>query len=352
MAADPGFWNGRRVFVTGLSGFKGSWLALWLCAMGAETIGFAARHPNGPSLYDLARLDELVELVTGDVRDLDSVHAALEHAKPEVVLHLAGQPIVRRAFADPIETYSTNVMGTVHVLEAVRQSATVRALVNVTTDRVYSNGTSEWARREPEPLGGDDPYSSSKACSEFATAAYRDSFLHDRVRVASARSGNVIGGGDWGRDRLVPDAMRAALDGRPLVVRNPNAIREWQHVLCPLEGYLTLVERMWESDEFAGAFNFGPPEQEALPVGQIVDRLGELWPGGITREGPTESDAPPEAPTLKLDSTRARERLGWDPRWDLDRALQAVVAWYVAYRDAEDMRAVTLEQIAEFTKEA
>jgi CDP-glucose 4,6-dehydratase len=320
VAVDPAFWEGRRVLVTGHSGFKGSWLGLWLESMGARVTGYS--------------------LPEHDVRDADAVREAVAAAEPEVVLHLAAQPIVRRSYRDPAETYAVNVTGTVNVLEACRS---VRAVVNVTSDKCYENTGRETGYTEDDPLGGSDPYSSSKACSELVTAAYRRSF---GMRVATARAGNVIGGGDWGEDRLVPDMMRAALAGERVTVRNPDAVRPWQHVLEPLSGYLMLAERLFESpEEHARAWNFGPADADSRPVGEVVERLAALWPGGIDHEEIVDPDAPPEARLLKLDSTRARERLEWAPAWGLDEALEAVVGWYAAHRDGGDVRAAALEQI-------
>jgi CDP-glucose 4,6-dehydratase len=348
---NPGFWSGRRVLVTGHTGFKGSWLALWLHSMGAHTVGFSRRERDAPALYDLAGVNDSVEFIEGDIRDAEAVTRAVESARPDVVLHMAAQPIVRRSYAEPAETFATNVMGTVNVLEAVRRAADVRVLVNVTTDKVYLNRGWVWPYREPEPLGGEDPYSASKAAAELATAAYRHSFSEDGgARIATARAGNVIGGGDWAPDRLVPDVMRAALDGEPVVIRNPHMERPWQHVLCALHGYLLLCERLWESGDFADAWNFGPYENDVLPVGAIVERLGRLWPGGIRIERSWEQAAPAEAHTLKLDSAKAHSQLRWAPRWDLDAALRAIVDWYAAYGERRDMREVTLGQIGEYSR--
>jgi CDP-glucose 4,6-dehydratase len=335
-------WSGRRVLVTGHNGFKGSWLSLWLAEMGAAVSGFSAPLRGGPSLHDLARVDELVDGVEGDIRDAAAVAAAVDRARPEVVLHLAAQPIVRRSYADPAETYAINVMGTVNVLDAVRASDHVRAAVVVTSDKCYLNRGWEWGYREYEPLGGEDPYSSSKAAQELVASAYRASY---GLPLATARAGNVIAGGDWGRDRLVPDAMRAALAGEPVEVRNPAATRPWQHALNPLGGYLLLAERLLDSGDSTGAWNFGPPDEDARTVGWLIGRLGEMWPGGIEIESSRDLDAPAEASTLKLDSSKARLRLGWQPRWNLDHGLQAVVDWYAAHRDHDDMREVTLQQI-------
>lgn len=346
-AVAPAFWRGRRVLLTGHTGFKGAWLALWLQSLGARVTGFSVDVPTDPSLYELARVGEGMESVTGDVRDRDAIVAVMGAAKPEVVIHMAAQSIVRRSFAAPVETYATNVMGTVNVLDAVRTHGEgVRVLVNVTSDKCYENREWEWGYREDEPLGGHDPYSSSKGCAELVTAAMRRSFFADPdgVRVATARAGNVIGGGDWGEDRLVPDLMRAALAGEPVRVRNPNSIRPWQHVISPLSGYLVLAQALWGSPEHAAAWNFGPPEQDARPVGWIVQRIGELWPDGVQWEL-DEGPHPHEARYLKLDSSHARGRLGWRAPVALDTTLQSIVDWYGALRDGADLRAVTLEQI-------
>ena len=348
---DPSFWSGRRVLVTGHNGFKGSWLALWLAEMGAEVHGFSAPLRAGPSLFELARVDEVAEGTDGDIRDPSAVRAAFDSARPEVVLHLAAQPIVRRSYGDPAETYAINVMGTVNVLDAVRATDGVEAVVVVTSDKCYLNRGWEWGYREYEPLGGDDPYSSSKACQELVAGAYAQSYFArgDGPRVATARAGNVVGGGDWGQDRLVPDAMRAALAGDPVEVRNPAAVRPWQHALNPLSGYLLLAERLCDPGDAAGAWNFGPPDEDARTVGWIVARLTELWPDGFEVTGASELDAPAEAVTLKLDSSKARARLGWAPAWDLEEGLRAVVDWYVAYGEGRDMRELTLAQIRAFT---
>jgi len=344
---DPGFWHGRRVLLTGHTGFKGAWLALWLQSLGARVSGFSRDVPTQPSLYEIARVAEGMESVVGDVRDHDAIASAVADAEPEVVIHMAAQSLVRRSFAAPRETYETNVMGTVNVLDAVRtRGKGVRAVVNVTSDKCYDNREWEWGYREEEPMGGHDPYSSSKGCAELVTAAFRRSFFSspEGPRLASARAGNVIGGGDWGADRLLPDIMRAALSGEEVRVRNPNSIRPWQHVLNPLSGYLTLAQALWDSPEHAAGWNFGPPEQDARPVGSIVERAGELWPGGL-RWALDDGPHPHEARYLKLDSSRAHARLGWRPLLGLDAALEATVEWYRQLAGEADMRAVTLAQI-------
>jgi CDP-glucose 4,6-dehydratase len=360
---DAGFWRDRRVLLTGHTGFKGSWMALWLQSLGASVTGFALDVPTQPSLYELARVGDNMQSVVGDVRDHDALVAAVEQAAPEIVIHMAAQSLVRRSFVEPGETYATNVMGTVNVLDAVRlHGEQVRAVVNVTSDKCYENREWEWGYREDEPMGGHDPYSSSKGCAELVTDAFRRSFFAAGSSaaasgsggadgcgtcLASARAGNVIGGGDWGEDRLLPDMMRAALAGERVRVRNPNSIRPWQHVLNPLSGYLVLAQALWDAPEYACGWNFGPPEQDARPVGWIVQRVGELWPGeldSVVDDGPH----PHEARYLRLDSSRARARLGWRPLLGLDEALQATVDWYTQLRSGADMRAVTMGQIEAF----
>jgi CDP-glucose 4,6-dehydratase len=351
LVLNPSFWRGRKVLVTGHSGFKGSWLCLWLQQMGAEVTGFAAGSPSTPCLFEVARVDDGMESLEGDIRDTELVRETIVGRRPEIVIHLAAQPLVRRSYVDPVGTYATNVLGTVNVLDAVRQAEGPRVVINVTTDKVYANREWEWGYREDEPKGGRDPYSNSKACSELVTSAYRDSFfgLEGRVAVATVRAGNVIGGGDWGEDRLIPDIMRAALGDADLHVRNPGAIRPWQHVLNPLSGYLRLAESLWESDEFADGWNFGPEERDARPVHWIIERLSELWGTQIpwTHDGGSH---PYETMYLRLDSSKARVRLGWLPRWDLDQALTSIVAWYKAFQAGEDMHAVSLGQIREFAE--
>ncbi|HXB16072.1 MAG TPA: CDP-glucose 4,6-dehydratase [Solirubrobacteraceae bacterium] len=346
---DPAFWRGRRVLLTGHTGFKGAWLSLWLQSMGAELTGLANGVPTEPSLYELARVGEEMEIVSSDVRDRAAVGEAIERSGPEVVIHMAAQSLVRRSFAAPQETYATNVMGTVNVLDAVRVegAGVVRVVVNVTSDKCYENREWEWGYRENEPMGGHDPYSSSKGCAELVAAAFGRSFFadHDGTRLASARAGNVIGGGDWGEDRLVPDVMQAALAGEQAPIRNPNSIRPWQHVLSPLSGYLVLAQALWDAPALEPAFNFGPPEEDARPVGWLVERLAELWPGGV-RWTLDKGPHPHEARYLKLDSSLARARLGWRPLIELDETLQSIVDWYRALSEGDDMRAATLGQIA------
>lgn len=348
------FWKGKKVFVTGHTGFKGAWLCLWLHSLGADVYGYALEPPTHPSLFDLARVGDLIYSRTGDIRDVGALQGALAEASPEMVIHMAAQPLVRESYLNPVETFSTNVMGTAHVFEAVRNVSSVRAVVNVTTDKCYENREWHWGYRENEPLGGYDPYSSSKGCSELVTASFRSSFFNPkdyerhRVGIASARAGNVLGGGDWAADRLIPDCLRALLCGEQVILRNPQAIRPWQHVLEPLCGYLLLAQRLYEEGpRFAEAWNFGPNDEDARPVGWIVERLCNQWGQGATYsvDGGLH---PHEAHYLKLDCSKARAELGWRPRWSLELAINRIVEWTLAYQEGKDMREVSLSQIAEY----
>jgi len=338
------------VLVTGHTGFKGGWLTLWLRSLGAEVTGFSLDVPTRPSLFEVARVGKGVRSVAGDVRNFEALRAAVAQARPEVVFHLAAQPLVRRSLREPLATYAVNVMGTANVLEAVREDGGVRAVVNVTSDKCYAEQDLGRGYRETDPLGGPDPYSASKAGAEVVAGGYRASFFHcaDGPRLACARAGNVIGGGDWGEDRLVPDLVRAASEGRAVRVRNPDAIRPWQHVLNAVGGYLELAEALWRSPAAARAWNFGPDEDDALPVSKVVDRLCRLWWEDVA----WESDPglhPREAPHLALDSSAARRELGWRPAWGLDRSLGAVVEWHRAVAAGKDGREVSLAQITAFT---
>jgi CDP-glucose 4,6-dehydratase len=351
---DAAFWKGKKVFLTGHTGFKGSWLSIWLHALGAEVTGYALEPPTEPSLFKTAGVDDLLTSVIADVRDLERLQAEMAQAAPEIVLHLAAQPLVRDSYKLPVETYSINVMGTVHLLEAVRGTPSVRAVVNVTTDKVYENREWVWGYRENEPFGGYDPYSNSKGCSELVTAAYRSSYFNPheyarhRVAVASARGGNVIGGGDWAGDRLVPDIIRAIMAKEQVQIRNPQAIRPWQHVLEPLSGYLLLAQRLYEQGaEYAEGWNFGPSESDAQSVEWVVCNLCEKWGRGAGYRLDA-GDHPHEAHYLKLDCSKARARLGWRPRWDLSAALDAIVDWTKRYQQGGNMRQVCLEQIEKY----
>lgn len=344
---DPAFWHERRVLLTGHTGFKGAWLALWLQMLGARVTGFSAGAPTQPSLYELAHVKDGMQSITGDIRDPHEVAAAVADAAPEIVIHMAAQALVRRSLAAPRETFETNVLGTVNVLDAVRTvGADVRAIVNVTSDKCYEQREGEHAYREDDPLGGRDPYSSSKACAELVTAAFQRSFFSASAgpRLASARAGNAIGGGDWAQDRLLPDIMRAALAEEQVRVRNPRSIRPWQHVINPLSGYLLLAQALWESAEHARAWNFGPAEEDVQPVSWIVERVAELWPREL-RWTLDDAQHHEEARWLKLDSSLARERLGWRPLLGLTGAIEATVEWYRRLSEGAEMRAVTVAQI-------
>lgn len=346
------FWKGKKVFLTGHTGFKGSWLSIWLNALGAEVTGYALEPPTEPSLFKAAGVDGLLTSVIADVRDLERLQAEMTQAAPEIVIHMAAQPLVRDSYKLPVETYAINVMGTVHLLEAVRSTPSVRAVVNVTTDKVYENREWIWGYRENEAFGGYDPYSNSKGCSELVTAAYRSSYFNPReydrhgVALASARAGNVIGGGDWAVDRLIPDIIRAILAGQPVQIRNPHAIRPWQHVLEPLSGYLLLAQRLYEEgDDFASGWNFGPAEEDAKPVEWLVQRLCAGCGDGAGYEL-DKGEHPHEAHYLKLDCSKARSELGWSPRWNLEKALQSIVEWTKVYQATGDLRAECLRQIS------
>ncbi|WP_035155782.1 CDP-glucose 4,6-dehydratase [Cohnella thermotolerans] len=351
---DADFWTGKRVFLTGHTGFKGSWLTLWLHMAGAEVRGYSLKPPTSPSLFDLAGLDQVTDTVLGDVRDGERLKEAMTAFNPDIVIHMAAQPLVRESYLDPAGTYSINVMGTVNLFEAVRGCSRCRAVVNVTTDKCYDNREWHYGYRENDTLGGYDPYSSSKACSELVTNAYRSSFFHpDRfsshgVAIATARAGNVIGGGDWAKDRLVPDCIEALMNDRVIRIRNPHAIRPWQHVLEPLSGYLLLARRLYKSGTaFGGAWNFGPDDRDARPVEWIARRLIEKW-GGHAAYRIDEGDHPHEAHYLKLDCSKAKAELGWRPRWQLGQALDRIVEWYKGFEEKRPARELCIQQIERF----
>jgi CDP-glucose 4,6-dehydratase len=337
------------VLITGHTGFKGAWLSLWLQSLGANVKGISlGERPSKPSLYELARVDEgMAASVVCDIRDAEMVKRELVRASPEVVIHMAAQPLVRRSFAAPRETYETNVMGTVNLLDAVRVCKSTRAVVVVTSDKCYENSGRGGGYREEDKLGGQDPYSSSKAAAELVTSAYRHSFFSgpDAPRVATARAGNVIGGGDWGEDRLIPDVVRAVKSGGKLRLRNPSAVRPWQHVLCPLCGYLLLAQALCESSAYAREWNFGPEERDARTVEWVVQRVSDMWPGGV-RWQVEDSEHPHESQRLELNSKQAREYLGWEPGLGLEAALRMTVEWYSAWERGKDMSELTLAQLA------
>jgi CDP-glucose 4,6-dehydratase len=354
---DQNFWRRRRVLVTGHTGFKGGWLAIWLNQLGAVVSGVALKPPTDPSLFELARLGRRIESLVADIRDQDAVAGAFASVRPEVVFHLAAQSLVRRSYRDPVATLATNVMGTVHVLEAARRSASIRAVIVVTSDKCYANrdppGAHRQAHREDDRLGGHDPYSASKACAELVASAYQRSFCgQPRLAIATVRAGNVIGGGDWAEDRLVPDAIRALSRDQPLRVRNPHSVRPWQHVLEPLAGYLMLANNLCaDAQKWAGAWNFGPNAAEAWQVREVADQLVKNWSAGSWIALPDEG-APHESAQLRVDSAKARDSLGWKPVLPLDDAIRLTVDWYRAVMEGADAFDLTCAQIREFQRKA
>lgn len=349
-SVNPEFWAGKRVFLTGHTGFKGSWLSLWLQSLGAQVKGFALAPPTTPSLFEQANVAEGMVSEIGDIRDLELVTQSMVEFNPEIFIHMAAQPLVRLSYREPVETYATNVMGTIHVLEAARQCPSLKAVINVTTDKCYENREWVWGYRENESMGGHDPYSNSKGCSELVTAAYRSSFFstENASALASARAGNVIGGGDWAEDRLIPDILRAFERRESVVIRNPNATRPWQHVLEPLSGYLMLAEKLYqEGKSFAEGWNFGPRDQDVKPVKDILDHLVCCWGEGASwvLDG---SSQPHEAQLLKLDISKAAARLNWAPKWTLEDTLEHIVEWHRGWAAGDDAKILTLKQIQDY----
>nr|WP_249800049.1 MULTISPECIES: CDP-glucose 4,6-dehydratase [unclassified Bradyrhizobium] len=346
LVTDPAFWRGKKVFLTGHTGFKGAWASLLLRRFGASVYGYALEPTHPSSLFVTARIADDIRQRIADIRDLSALRAAMTEAAPDIVIHMAAQALVRPSYEEPVETFATNVMGTVHVLEAARQLRSVRVILNVTSDKCYENNGAGVAFREVDRLGGDDPYSNSKACAELVTHSYRDSFFNakDAARIATARAGNVFGGGDFARDRLVPDAMQAFLAGEALRIRNPNSVRPWQHALDPVLGYLTLVERLAGDDHFIGGWNFGPDAASEVPVGTVVEHLIALWGDGA-RWTADAGPHPHEAAYLKLDCAKARSELGWTPQLDLAQGLRLTVDWYEALRESRDLRKISLDQL-------
>jgi CDP-glucose 4,6-dehydratase len=348
---NPAFWHGKRVLLTGHTGFKGSWLSLWLQALGAQVVGYALAPPTNPSLFDVADVGQGMTSILGDIRDLAQLQAVFAEHRPEIVIHMAAQPLVRYSYQNPVETYFTNVMGTVHLLEAVRNTPGVKAVVNITTDKCYENREWVWGYRENEPMGGFDPYSNSKGCAELVSAAYRSSFFNANnyaqhgVATATVRAGNVIGGGDWAQDRLMPDILAAFEQGRTVEIRNPNAIRPWQHVMEPLRGYLTLAEQLFDhGPSFGEGWNFGPNDEDAKPVGWIVEQMAALW--GLDAQWQIDTgEHPHEAHYLKLDISKARSRLNWHPALRLKDALALIIDWSKQREAGANMRQLTLAQL-------
>lgn len=352
---NPSFWNGKRVFLTGHTGFKGGWLSLWLVSMGAKVTGYALAPNTDPNFYEILGISDLIERsCINDVRNLDGLKKVMIDFRPEIVIHMAAQPLVRYSYQDPVLTYTTNVMGTVNVLEATRSVDSIRATVIVTTDKCYENKEWVWGYREVESMGGHDPYSSSKGCAELVTAAYRNSYFpadtysHHLHAIATARAGNVIGGGDWSLDRLIPDAIKAFKKNMPVIIRNPLAIRPWQHVLEPLSGYLILAQALYENGySYASAWNFGPHDEDTKSVQEVMELLISKWDKNAawSLDG---LEQPHEAHLLKLDCSKANTQLRWLPRWDLETAIEKIVEWEYFFQQNEDMRAVSLKQINQY----
>jgi CDP-glucose 4,6-dehydratase len=348
------FWNKKKVFVTGHTGFKGSWLILLLKYLGAEVYGYALKPPTDPSFYELAELDEIVNSTIGDIRDYSLLLKALKEAKPDIIIHMAAQALVRESYQNPRETYEINVMGTANLLDAVRQLENVKVILNVTTDKCYENKEWHWGYRENDRMGGYDPYSNSKACSELLTASFRSSFYNPKdypshgVALATARAGNVIGGGDWAADRLIPDFVRSIIRGEKVIIRSPFAIRSWQHVLEPLTGYLLLSEKLFTSgNSYAEAWNFGAEDRDAKNVEWIIGKICELWGDGASY-AIDHSPQPHEATYLKLDCSKARIKLTWQPRWNIETTLRSIVNWTKAYLSHDDMRKFSIQQIENY----
>ncbi len=352
---DVSFWKGKKVLITGHTGFKGSWLSLWLQSLEVDVVGISLDPPTTPSLYEQAQVADGMASLREDIRNLDKMKSIFTEHQPEIVFHLAAQPLVRYSYREPVETYATNVMGTLHILEAIRACKSVRAAVMITTDKCYNNREWEWGYRENEPMGGHDLYSSSKGCAELLIASYRDSYFpareysYHQTAIASVRAGNVIGGGDWAEDRLIPDIIRAFQNSETVQIRNPNAIRPWQHVLEPLAGYIELTESLFsDGEEWAEAWNFGPREEDAKPVKWIVEAMAKQWGEGATWNI-DDSNHPHEATYLKLDCSKVHSRLGWWPRWGLEIALDKIVKWHKKDVAGEDMRQTCLTQIHEYS---
>lgn len=345
---DPAFWKGKRVLLTGHTGFKGAWLSLWLKKLGANLIGYSLPPPTNPNLFELANISDGITSIEGNINDFENLKSIFKKHKPEIVLHMAAQALVRYSYEHPLETYMTNVIGTANVLECVRKENNVKALLIVTSDKCYENKGNKKAYVEDDPMGGYDPYSSSKGCAELVTSAFHHSFFSGGIGLASCRAGNVIGGGDWAEDRLIPDIVRGIFSKQKIKIRSPQAIRPWQHVLEPLSGYLVLAEKLWlESSKFSSAWNFGPDDEGDRPVLWMVEQFLKLW-GEKVDWVIKEDKKLHEASYLKLDSTKARKHLDWRPSWNIDRALEKTAEWYKTFKEKKDLSQVTLSQIKQY----
>lgn len=349
---NPSFWKDKKVFLTGHTGFKGSWLSLWLQSMGATVKGYSLAPPTHPSLFLVADVAKDMESEIGDIRDLAQLKQSMLTFNPDILIHMAAQPLVRLSYVEPVETYTTNVIGTVNVLEAARSCQNLKAIVSVTTDKCYENKEWAWGYRENEPMGGHDPYSSSKGCAELVTSAYRNSFFNsdDTAALATARAGNVIGGGDWADDRLIPDILKAFENSKSVIVRNPLSTRPWQHVLEPLSGYLVLAEHLYtQGDEFAQAWNFGPKDEDCKPVNWILDQMVATWGEGAGW-ALDQNNNPHEAGFLKLDCSKAKQKLYWEPKWNLEHTLNSIVNWHKSWKNKEDMKQKCFQEIKSYSK--
>lgn len=352
---NPQFWKDKVVLLTGHTGFKGSWLSLWLQKIGTKIIGYSKSVPTNPSLFEVANVQNRMTSILGDIRDLDHLKEVIHEYKPEIVIHMAAQSLVHRSYEDPIETYSINVMGTINLLEAIRIEGKTKVVINVTSDKCYENKGSTRGYREDDPMGGYDPYSSSKGCSELITSSFRNSFFNSdeyekhKVALASVRAGNVVGGGDWARDRLIPDIMKGIMNHNAIKIRSPNAIRPWQYVLEPLNGYLSLAEKLWHNGpEYSGGWNFGPMDNDVKPVSWIVEKISQQWKNNIRWELNAEGYQH-EAHYLRLDCSKARDKLGWFPKTNSEQAIELTIEWYKQYEQKHDIREFTEEQIKNFS---
>jgi CDP-glucose 4,6-dehydratase len=348
---DQKFWEGKRVFLTGHTGFKGSWLSLWLSSLGAEVNGYALKSPTSPALFDEAIVGKVINSQIGDIRDQDLLRESMLKINPDILIHMAAQSLVRYSYDSPIETYEVNVIGTAIVLEMARSCSNLKAIVNITTDKCYENDERSQGYKENDPMGGHDPYSSSKGCAELVTSAYRRSFLQEQgIGLASVRAGNVIGGGDWAGDRLIPDILRSFEKSEPVVIRNPKATRPWQHVLEPLSGYLVLAQKIYKNQEkYSEGWNFGPDEKGIKPVDWILDKMISKWPNSSWKLD-TDSN-PHEANFLKLDISKAESKLGWHPIWGLSHTLDKIIDWHRAWLNKEDMQTICIGEIEEYTRD-